>query len=97
MTKTSGVLAELKHGERKVEFDSNVIAMALATGQADYVPDSMIDRLCIVGSADQCADKLRELVAVGVTYVNFYGQTDNCDEQMERYSREIIPQFRRAS
>jgi probable F420-dependent oxidoreductase len=73
-----------KHGHRDV-------------GQADYVLDSMIDRLCIVGSRDRCVERLKELVAVGVTHVNFYGQTDNYDEQMELYAREIIPQFRDAS
>jgi len=96
MTKTSGVLVDVMHGERRVEFDLDVVAMTPATDQADCGHESTINRLCIVGSVRQCADKLKELVAVGVAHVNFYGQTDNYDEQMELYASEIIPQFRSA-
>jgi len=64
--------------------------------QANYVPDSIVDRLCITGPLDKCVERLRELDDLGVTHVNFYAQTDNYDEQMELYAREIIPHFRNA-
>jgi probable F420-dependent oxidoreductase len=63
-------------------------------GQANYVPDEIIDRLCLIGSADHCAERVRELAALGVTHVNFYGQTDDYDRQMEIWAERIIPQLR---
>lgn len=59
-----------------------------------YVPDEIIDRLCIVGTAGRCEQRLRELLELGVTQVNFYAQTDGYDAQMEEYAREIIPTLR---
>jgi probable F420-dependent oxidoreductase len=59
-----------------------------------YVPDEIIDRLCLIGTTQQCAARLQELVQLGVTHVNFYAQTDDYDAQMEIYAREIIPQLR---
>jgi probable F420-dependent oxidoreductase len=64
------------------------------TDQSKYVPDDIVDRLCIIGSAEHCAERLRELAKLGVTHVNFYAQTDNYDDQMELYAREIIPGLR---
>lgn len=61
---------------------------------SDYVPDDIIDRLCLIGSRDECVQKLTELAKLGVTHVNFYAQSDDFAGQMERYSREIIPALR---
>jgi probable F420-dependent oxidoreductase len=59
-----------------------------------YVPDEIIDRLCLIGSAENCVTRLRELSKLGVTHVNFYAQTDDYDDQMEIYAQKVIPQFR---
>jgi probable F420-dependent oxidoreductase len=64
------------------------------TDQSKYVPDDIIDRLCLIGSADHCAARLRELASIGVTDVNFYAQTHDYVSQMELYAREIIPAMR---
>ena len=64
------------------------------TDQSRYIPDEIIDRLCLVGSAEQCVSRLDELAALGVTHVNFYAQTDDYERQMETYATEIIPQLR---
>jgi alkanesulfonate monooxygenase SsuD/methylene tetrahydromethanopterin reductase-like flavin-dependent oxidoreductase (luciferase family) len=61
---------------------------------ADYVPDDIVDRLCIVGTASECEHKLRALAELGVTHVNFYAQVDDFDEQMRTYGREIMPRLR---
>lgn len=61
--------------------------------QAGYVSDEMIDRVCIIGDADACAEKLRELERIGITHVNFYAQTDAYDEQMEIYAGHIRPRL----
>ena len=63
---------------------------------ANYISDEVVDRLCIVGSVDECADKLRRLEALGVTHVNFYAQTDDFDEQMRTYGREVLPRLRKS-
>lgn len=62
--------------------------------QSHYVRDDIIDRLCLVGPADSCVTRLRELATLGVTHVNFYAQTENYEEQMEIYAGDIIPQLR---
>jgi alkanesulfonate monooxygenase SsuD/methylene tetrahydromethanopterin reductase-like flavin-dependent oxidoreductase (luciferase family) len=61
---------------------------------ADYIGDDVIDRLCIVGSTEECAERLHGLEALGVTHVNFYAQVDDFDAQMRTYGREIIPGLR---
>jgi probable F420-dependent oxidoreductase len=63
------------------------------SAQANYVPDDVIERLCIVGPLERCAERVEELRAVGVTHLNFYAQTDHYDEHMELYSRHILPAF----
>jgi hypothetical protein len=40
MSKTPGALAEVKDGERTVEFDSDVVAMVVATGLKVLVKQS---------------------------------------------------------
>ncbi len=64
------------------------------THHSRYVADDVIDRLCIVGPPERCADRIRTLADLGVTHVNFYAQTDNYGAQMEIYGREIIPELR---
>lgn len=61
---------------------------------ADYIGDDVIDRLCIVGSGEECAERLQGLEALGVTHVNFYAQVDDFDPQMRTYGHEIIPGLR---
>jgi probable F420-dependent oxidoreductase len=63
-------------------------------GQADYLPPEVVERLCIVGDAKRCAERLGELRDIGVKHVNFYAQTAEFEEQMAIYSEEILPQLR---
>jgi alkanesulfonate monooxygenase SsuD/methylene tetrahydromethanopterin reductase-like flavin-dependent oxidoreductase (luciferase family) len=64
------------------------------SAQSDYVPDEMIDRLCIAGSIERCAERVGELEEVGVTHVNFYAQTDTYEADMQQYSQHILPQYK---
>jgi probable F420-dependent oxidoreductase len=59
----------------------------------EFVSDEICDRFCVIGSAEQCTQKLRELEAVGVDQFNVYLMTHGQDEQLRAYGREIIPQF----
>jgi probable F420-dependent oxidoreductase len=64
------------------------------TDQSAYVPDEILDRLCLIGTPDHCAERVRELAGLGVTHVNFYAQTDDYDRQMELWAEQIIPGLR---
>jgi hypothetical protein len=61
------------------------------TEQERYVPDEMVDPLCIVGTPDRCVERVCELADLGVTHINFYAQTDNFEQQMEIWGQDIIP------
>jgi probable F420-dependent oxidoreductase len=58
-----------------------------------YVPDEIVDRFTIHGSADACAAKVRELAALGVTEYNIYTTVPEPERVIETYGREIIPLF----
>jgi probable F420-dependent oxidoreductase len=64
------------------------------SAQAGYVPDDIIDRLCIIGTVDRCAERVGELRDAGVTHLNFYAQTDDFDEHMTLYANHVLPDFR---
>lgn len=51
------------------------------------------DRFCLLGEVDQQIERLRELEELGVRQVNLYVMTSRVEETVERYGRDIIPQF----
>jgi probable F420-dependent oxidoreductase len=59
----------------------------------EFVTDEICDRFCVIGTAEQCTDKLRELEGVGVDQFNLYLMTHGRDEVLRTYGSEIIPQF----
>ncbi len=63
----------------------------------EFVTDEICDRFCVIGSAEECTKKLRELEAVGVDQFNVYLMTHAQEETLEAYGREIIPQFASAT
>jgi probable F420-dependent oxidoreductase len=58
-----------------------------------FVSDEICDRFCVIGTAEQCSAKLRELEGVGVDQFNLYLMTNGQDEVLQAYGSEIIPQF----
>jgi probable F420-dependent oxidoreductase len=58
-----------------------------------FVSDEICDRFCVIGTAAQCTDKLRQLEAVGVDQFNLYLMTHGQDEILRAYGSEIIPRF----
>jgi probable F420-dependent oxidoreductase len=58
-----------------------------------FVTDEICDRFAVIGSAEACARKLRELEAVGVDQFNVYLMTSDQEETLAIYGREIIPRF----
>src|SRR5712691_6068922 len=59
----------------------------------EFVSDEICDRFCVIGTAEACAKKLRELEAVGVGQFNIYLMTNGQEEVLQAYGQEIIPQF----
>ncbi len=59
----------------------------------EFVTDEIVDRFCVLGTAEACAAKLKELEAVGVDQFNIYLMTHGQEETLQAYGEEIIPQF----
>jgi probable F420-dependent oxidoreductase len=59
----------------------------------EFVTDEICDRFCVIGNAEECTKKLRELEAVGVDQFNIYLMTHGQEETLEAYGRDVIPQF----
>jgi probable F420-dependent oxidoreductase len=57
---------------------------------AEFVPDEIIDRFCVLGSVQQHRDRLSELAGLGVDQFSLYLMHDNPEETIEAYRREII-------
>jgi probable F420-dependent oxidoreductase len=59
----------------------------------EFVSDEICDRFCVIGNAEQCNAKLRELEKVGVGQFNIYLMTHGQEDVLAAYGRDIIPQF----
>ncbi|MBA3530110.1 MAG: TIGR03842 family LLM class F420-dependent oxidoreductase [Propionibacteriaceae bacterium] len=60
----------------------------------DFVPDEIIDRFCVLGTADDHLAKLKQLKAIGVDQFAGYLQHDNKEETLRVYGETIIPPLR---
>jgi alkanesulfonate monooxygenase SsuD/methylene tetrahydromethanopterin reductase-like flavin-dependent oxidoreductase (luciferase family) len=60
----------------------------------DFVPDEIIDRFCILGTATEHIAKLRELEAIGVDQFAGYLQHDNKEETLRVYGETVMPALR---
>jgi probable F420-dependent oxidoreductase len=58
-----------------------------------FVTDEICDRFCVIGSLDQCKQKLRELEEIGVDQFNIYLMTNGQEETLQAYGDGIIPGF----
>lgn len=61
---------------------------------ADFVPDEIVDRFCVLGDVEEHIEKLRELKALGVTQFAGYLQHDNKEETLRVYGEHVIPALR---
>jgi len=58
---------------------------------ADFVPDEIVDRFCLLGTASDHIEKLRSLQALGVDQFAGYLQHDNKEETLRVYGETVIP------
>ena len=60
----------------------------------DFVPNEIIDRFCILGTAEDHIAKLQRLKAIGVNQFAGYLQHDSKEETLRVYGETIIPALR---
>ncbi|HVC83300.1 MAG TPA: TIGR03842 family LLM class F420-dependent oxidoreductase [Chloroflexota bacterium] len=60
---------------------------------AEFVTDDVVDRFCVIGTEEQCVEKLHALAAAGVNEFNIYLMTDDKERTLTTYGERIIPQF----
>jgi probable F420-dependent oxidoreductase len=61
---------------------------------AEFVPDEVIDRFCLLGTPADHIAKLKELETLGVDQFSVYLQHDAKATTLEAYGESIIPQIR---
>jgi probable F420-dependent oxidoreductase len=66
----------------------------VGSSNADFVPDEIVDRYCLVGPVQAHLQRLRELQEAGVTQFNVYLMSGEEENTLEIYGRDIIPTFR---
>jgi hypothetical protein len=58
---------------------------------ADFVPDDIVDRFCLLGPAGTHLDRLAELRELGVDQFALYLMHDSADDTFEAYRQVVIP------
>ena len=61
---------------------------------ADFVPDEIVDRFCILGPASAHISRLRELADIGTDQFALYLMHDDEENTLDTYGDEIIPALR---
>ena len=57
----------------------------------NFVPNEIVDRFCVLGTAEDHVAKLTQLKELGVDQFNIYLMHDAMEETLEVYGEEIIP------
>ncbi|MRG59195.1 TIGR03842 family LLM class F420-dependent oxidoreductase [Agromyces sp. CFH 90414] len=57
----------------------------------DFVPDEIVDRFCVLGTAGEHIAKLQQLAELGVDQFAGYLQHDNKEETLRVYGETVIP------
>jgi probable F420-dependent oxidoreductase len=66
----------------------------VGSANAEFVSDDIVDRFCLVGSADEHVAKLRALAEAGVDQFNLYLMNGDEERMLEIYGKEVIPAMR---
>lgn len=62
----------------------------------DFIPTEIVDRFSVIGDVKDHVQKLKELEAGGMDQFNIYLMCGEEEKIVEIYSKEIIPEFRKA-
>jgi probable F420-dependent oxidoreductase len=79
--------------EGRQSYDYNEHGRA-GNSHTSFVPDEIVDRFCILGTASQHIEKLEALKALGVDQFAGYLQHDNKEETLRVYGETVIPALR---
>lgn len=71
-------------------YDYNLHGQAGST-HTDFVPDEIVDRFCVLGTASQHIEKLSLLRDMGVDHFGIYLMHDDREGTLRAYGEEIIP------
>jgi len=67
----------------------------VGSSNAEFVPDEIVDRYCIVGPVEEHVRRLQELKELGVTQFNIYLMCGEEEKTVEIYGSEVIPRINR--
>lgn len=59
-----------------------------------FVPDDIVDRFCLIGTAEEHVTKLKQLEELGVDQFAGYLQHDSKEETLRVYGETVIPALR---
>ena len=59
-----------------------------------FVPDEIVERFCVLGTADEHVERMTELAALGVDQFALYLQHDGIDQTLHAYGDTVIPAIR---
>ncbi|MEO6943816.1 MAG: TIGR03842 family LLM class F420-dependent oxidoreductase [Lacisediminihabitans sp.] len=74
-------------------YDYNEHGLA-GNSHTSFVPDEIVDRFCLLGTAEQHIEKLKALKELGVDQFAGYLQHDNKEETLRVYGETVIPTLR---
>ena len=78
--------------ERRKGYDYSHHGRA-GSDNAEFVTDEVVDRFCVIGTADACAEKLAHLESLGVRQFNIYSMVDDPEGVLRAFGSSIIPRF----
>ncbi|MEO5919677.1 MAG: TIGR03842 family LLM class F420-dependent oxidoreductase [Pseudolysinimonas sp.] len=76
--------------EKREGYDYNSHGKA-GNDHVDFVPDDIVDRFCVLGTAEEHIAKLEELKSIGMHQFAGYLQHDNKEETLRVYGETVIP------
>jgi probable F420-dependent oxidoreductase len=63
---------------------------------AEFVPDEIVERFCLIGPPERHVERLKELASVGVHHYGLYLQHDAQDATLHAYGQRVIPNVNEA-
>jgi probable F420-dependent oxidoreductase len=69
----------------------------VGSDNAEFVSDDVVDRFCIIGTAEAQKNKLQKLQQVGVTQFNIYLMCGEEEKTLDQYRDQVMPAFHQAA